>query len=264
MLVSTALVLFMTLPGLALFYGGLVRSKNVLSVLMQCFSITALITVIWTAYGYSLSFDSAGMSEGVLNLRSCVGGLGKFMLRSVNAQTMTGRIPESVFFCYQLTFAIITPALIVGAFAERMKFSAMLWFTALWSTLVYVPLVHAVWGGPGSFMGDVMGVLDFAGGIVVHISAGFSALVCAIVLGKRKGYGVEPMPPHNLPTTVAGAGMLWVGWFGFNAGSALAANAQAGMAMMNTHLAASFAALTWMFTEWLVYGKPSVLGIVTG
>lgn len=264
MLVSTALVLFMTIPGLALFYGGLVRAKNVLSVLMQCFAITALITVLWAAYGYSLAFDSAGMSGGVLNLHSIIGGLGKFISRTVTAQSTVLTIPESVFYCYQLTFAIITPALIVGAFAERMKFSAMLWLMALWSTLVYLPVVHMVWGGPGSLIGSLMGVLDFAGGIVVHISAGFSALVCALMLGKRKGYRVEPMPPHNLAMTATGAAMLWVGWFGFNAGSALAANAQAGMAMLATQLASAFAALTWMFIEWIVYGKPSALGMVTG
>ena len=264
MLVSTALVLFMTIPGLALFYGGLVRAKNVLSVLMQCFAITAVITVLWAAYGYSLAFDSAGMSGGVLNLHSIVGGLGKFISRTVTAQSTVLTIPESVFYCYQLTFAIITPALIVGAFAERMKFGAMLLLMALWSTLVYLPVAHMVWGGPGSLMGSHMGVLDFAGGIVVHISAGFSALVCALMLGKRKGYRVEPMPPHNLAMTVTGAAMLWVGWFGFNAGSALAANAQAGMAMLVTQLASAFAALTWMFIEWLVYGKPSALGMVTG
>ena len=264
MLVSTALVLFMTIPGLALFYGGLVRAKNVLSVLMQCFAITAVITVLWAAYGYSLAFDSAGMSGGVLNLHSIVGGLGKFISRTVTAQSTVLTIPESVFYCYQLTFAIITPALIVGAFAERMKFGAMLLLMALWSTLVYLPVAHMVWGGPGSLMGSHMGVLDFAGGIVVHISAGFSALVCALMLGKRKGYRVEPMPPHNLAMTVTGAAMLWVGWFGFNAGSALAANAQAGMAMLVTQLASAFAALTWMFIEWVVYGKPSALGMVTG
>lgn len=264
MLVSTALVLFMTIPGLALFYGGLVRAKNVLSVLMQCFAITALVTVLWAVYGYSLAFDSAGMSEGVLNLHSIIGGLGKFLSRAVTPQSTVLTIPESVFYCYQLTFAIITPALIVGAFAERMKFSAMLWLMALWSTLVYLPVAHMVWGGPGSLMGNLMGVLDFAGGTVVHINAGFSALVCALMLGKRKGYRIEPMPPHNLAMTVTGAAMLWVGWFGFNAGSALAANAQAGMAMLVTHLATAVAALTWMFLEWTLHGKPSVLGIVTG
>ena len=220
--------------------------------------------MVWAAYGYSLAFDSAGMSEGTLNLHTIIGGLGKFVSRTVTAQTTVLTIPESVFYCYQLTFAIITPALIVGAFAERMKFSAMLWLMALWSTLVYLPLVHTVWGGPGSLMGSHMGVLDFAGGIVVHISAGFSALVCALMLGKRKGYKVEPMPPHNLAMTVTGAAMLWVGWFGFNAGSAMAANAQAGMAMLATHLASAFAALTWMLIEWLTYGKPSALGMVTG
>ena len=262
-LTATALVLFMTIPGLALFYGGLVRSKNVLSVLLQCVSITALVTVIWVAYGYSLAFDQAGMQVDVLNPSSFIGGFSKLFLRGVTGSSVSGTIPETVFITFQMTFAIITPALIIGAFAERMKFSAMLWFTGLWVTLVYLPVCHMVWGGPGSYMGS-MGVLDFAGGIVVHVTAGFSALVAAIVIGKREGFGHTPMPPHSLTLTVTGAGMLWVGWFGFNAGSAVAANGQAGMAMLVTQISPAVAALTWMTVEWATYGKPSALGFATG
>ena len=267
MLTAMALVLFMTLPGLALFYAGLVRSKNVLSVLMQCFSITALISVLWVIFGYSLSFDGTGMVEGVTNWHSFLGAFGKVFSRGVTVDSISvlaPTIPETVYYGFQLTFAIITPALIIGAFAERMKFSAMLWFMGLWFTLVYIPICHMVWGGAGSFLGGNLGVLDFAGGIVVHISAGVAALLCAIFLGKRRGYGLAPMPPHNLAMTVAGASMLWVGWFGFNAGSACGANGAAGMATLVTHLSAAVAALVWMGLEWNLSGKPSVLGMVTG
>jgi Amt family ammonium transporter len=267
MLISMALVLFMTIPGLALFYGGLVRTKNVLSVLMQCFSITALITVLWVLYGYTLAFDRTGMEAGIINLHSFIGGMSRLLTLGVTVDSISSlapTIPESVFYCFQLTFAIITPALIVGAFAERMKFSAMLLFMALWFTLVYVPICHMVWAGDGSFMGSYLGVLDFAGGTVVHCNAGVAALVCALVIGKRRGYGSEPMPPHNLGLTVTGAGMLWVGWFGFNAGSALSAGAGAGMAMLVTHVATAAATLMWMMIEWRRAGKPSALGAATG
>jgi Amt family ammonium transporter len=263
MLTATALVLFMTIPGLALFYSGLVRSKNVLSVMMQCFAITSLVTVLWALVGYSLAFDTSGMEKGVTNLNSFVGGLDKALLAGVGRDSLTYAIPETVFMVFQLTFAIITPALIVGAFAERMKFSAMLWFMGLWSLLVYAPIAHMVWSGDGGLMWD-WGVLDFAGGTVVHINAGVAALVAAIVLGRRKGYPGTAMPPHNLGYTVVGASMLWVGWFGFNAGSAVAADGNAGMAMAVTQIATATAALAWMFSEWLVHGKPSVLGIASG
>ncbi len=262
-LTATALVLFMTIPGLALFYAGLVRTKNVLSVLMQCFVLTALVTLLWLAYGYSLAFDAAGMQAGVTNLHSFVGGLGKAFLSGVGIESTAGSIPEALFFAFQLTFAIITPALIVGAFAERMRFSAMLVFMALWLTLVYLPVCHMTWGGEGGFFAD-LGVLDFAGGIVVHITAGVAALVLSIVIGTRRGWPTVAMPPHNLTMTVTGTGMLWVGWFGFNAGSALSAGAGAAMALVATHVSASTAALTWMAIEWLHRGKPSALGIVTG
>jgi len=263
MLTSTALVLFMTIPGLALFYGGLVRAKNVLSVLMQCFAITGLITVLWALYGYSLAFSTTGMEAGVTNLASFVGGLDKAFLAGVGRDSLTAAIPESVFVTFQMTFAIITPALIVGAFAERIKFSALLWFMGIWFTVVYTPIAHMVWSGDGGLMWD-WGVLDFAGGTVVHINAGIAGLVAALVLGKRKGYPTTAMPPHNLGFTVIGAAMLWVGWFGFNAGSAVAANDSAGMAMLVTQIATATAALAWMFSEWLTHGKPSVLGIATG
>ena len=263
MLSSTALVLFMTIPGLALFYGGLVRAKNVLSVLMQCFALTAMITIIWVLWGYSLAFDTTGMQAGVTNLSSFVGGLKNLFLGAVNADSMSGTIPETVFVTFQLTFAIITPALIAGAFAERMKFSAMILFMALWTTVVYAPICHMAWSGDGSFFGD-RGVLDFAGGTVVHINAGVAALVAAILVGKRKGYPESPIAPHSMVLTVVGASMLWVGWFGFNAGSALAADGAAGMAMLVTQVATASAALAWMLVEWAKHGKPSVLGIVTG
>ena len=264
MLTSTALVLFMTIPGLALFYGGLVRTKNVLSVLMQCFSLTGLITILWVVCNYSLAFSTTGMREGVTNFHSFVGGLGKAFLSGVSVQSLSGTIPETVFITFQLTFAIITPALIAGAFAERMKFSAMLWFMAIWSIVVYTPICHMAWSGEGSFFGSMLGALDFAGGTVVHINAGIAALVAALVIGKRVGYPVTPMPPHSLTLTVVGASMLWVGWFGFNAGSALAADGAAGMAMLVTQVCTATAALTWMFVEWARHGKPSVLGIATG
>jgi Amt family ammonium transporter len=263
MLVATALVLFMTIPGLALFYGGLVRTKNVLSVLMHCLTLTALVTLLWLAFGYSLAFDTTGMEPGVVGLHSFVGGLSRSFLSGVGGETLWGTIPEALFFAYQLTFAIITPALIVGAFAERMRFSAMLWFCALWLLLVYLPVCHAVWGGKGSLLGD-LGVLDFAGGIVVHVTAGVAALVACLAIGPRRGYPETAMPPHNLTMTVMGTGMLWVGWFGFNGGSALAANGQAALAIVATQVSASAAALTWMAIEWWRLGKPSVLGIATG
>ncbi|MEH3022102.1 MAG: ammonium transporter [Pseudomonas oryzihabitans] len=266
MLVSTALVLFMTIPGLALFYGGMVRAKNVLSVMMQCFAITGLVSILWMLYGYSLAFDTTGMEKGVTNFNSFIGGLGKAFLSSLQHDAVTSAtalFPESVFVTFQMTFAIITPALIVGAFAERMKFSAMLVFTGLWFTFVYAPIAHMVWSGDGGLMWD-WGVLDFAGGTVVHINAGVAGLVAALVLGKRKGYPTTPMAPHNLGYTLVGAAMLWVGWFGFNAGSAAAANGTAGMAMLTTQIATAAAALGWMFAEWITHGKPSALGIASG
>ena len=263
MLTSTALVLFMTIPGLALFYGGLVRAKNVLSVLMQCFATAGLVTLVWVLWGYSLAFDTAGMQGGVTNLNSFVGGLGKALLLGVGLDSLAGSIPETVFITFQMTFAIITPALIAGAFAERMKFSAVLLFTVIWSTVVYAPICHMAWSGDGSFFGD-LGVLDFAGGTVVHINAGVAALVAALIVGRRQGYPSHPIPPHSMTLTVVGASMLWVGWFGFNAGSALAADGAAGMAMLVTQVATGTAALSWMFAEWKGHGKPSVLGIVTG
>lgn len=263
MLTATVLVLFMTIPGLALFYGGMVRSKNLLSVMMQCFAITGLISVLWFVYGYSLAFDTTGMAAGTLNLHSFVGGLANLFLSGLTKEALVGTFPESVFVTFQMTFAIITPALIVGAFAERMKFSAMLIFMGVWFTLVYAPIAHMVWGGDGALMWD-WGVLDFAGGTVVHINAGIAGLVACLMLGKRKGYPNTPMAPHNLGYTLMGAAMLWVGWFGFNAGSAVAADETAGMAMLVTQIATATAALAWMFAEWLSHGKPSALGIASG
>lgn len=254
-LTSTALVLFMTLPGLSLFYAGLVRSKNALSVLMQCFAITCLVSILWLAGVYSFIFADGG------DLQKFIGGASKAFMPDLGTDTLVGDIPETVFFMFQMTFAIITPALIVGGFAERMKFSAMLWFSTLWLIMVYTPVCHWVWGG--GWLAD-MGVMDFAGGIVIHVNAGVAALVTALVLGKRKGFPTTPMPPHNMPMVVTGAGMLWVGWFGFNAGSALTADGAAGMAMLVTHIGAAAGSLTWMFIEWIKFGKPSVLGIVTG
>ncbi|MDH2433516.1 ammonium transporter [Pokkaliibacter sp. MBI-7] len=263
MLTSTALVLMMTIPGLALFYGGMVRAKNVLSVMMQCFAITGLISILWMLYGYSLAFDTDGMEKGVTNFNSFFGSLSKAFLSGLTTDSLTGTIPESVFITFQMTFAIITPALIVGAFAERMKFSAMLVFSGLWFTFVYAPIAHMVWSGDGGLMWD-WGVLDFAGGTVVHINAGVAGLVAALVLGKRKGYPSTPMAPHNLGYTLTGAAMLWVGWFGFNAGSAVSAGGTTGMAMLVTQIATAAAALGWMFAEWITHGKPSALGIASG
>jgi len=251
-LTSTALVLFMTLPGLALFYGGLVRSKNVLSVLMQCFAIAGFVSMLWLVAGYSLAFG-----EG----NAWIGDFSKVMLGGVGRETLAGDIPESLFMLFQMTFAIITPALIIGGFAERMKFSAILLFTIFWLFLVYVPITHWVWGG--GWLGQ-MGLYDFAGGTVVHITAGVAALVAAIVLGPRRGFPETPMPPHNMTMTVTAAGMLWVGWFGFNGGSALAANGDAAMAMLVTHISAAAGAMLWMGMEWIKFGKPSALGAVTG
>jgi len=263
MLTATMLVLLMTIPGLALFYGGMVRAKNLLSVLMQCFAITAVVTVAWFVYGYSLAFDTTGMQAGVTNIHSFIGGFGHAMLSGVTPTSLYQTVPESVFVMFQMTFAIITPALIVGAIAERMKFSSLLVFTLLWLTVVYLPIAHMVWSGPGSWLGD-LGVLDFAGGTVVHINAGIAGLVACLVLGKRRGYPTTPMPPHNLGYTLMGASMLWLGWFGFNAGSAVAANGSAGMAMLVTQIATAGAAIGWMAVEWAIHKRPSVLGIASG
>ncbi|MFC4528405.1 ammonium transporter [Dyella halodurans] len=263
MLTATALVLLMTIPGLALFYGGMVRAKNLLSILMQCFAITALVSVLWMLYGYSLAFSTEGMQAGVSNLHSFIGGLDRIFLAGLKPDSRYQTVPESVFVMFQLTFAIITPALIIGAFAERMKFSALLWFSGLWLTIVYLPVAHMVWSGPGSLLGD-LGVLDFAGGTVVHINAGIAGLIACLVIGKRRGYPHVPMPPHNLGYTVMGASLLWLGWFGFNAGSAVAANGSAGMAMLATQIATAAAALGWLGAEWIAHGRPSVLGIVSG
>jgi Amt family ammonium transporter len=252
MLTSTALVLMMTIPGLALFYGGMVRKKNVLAIMMQCFTITCLVTVLWMVCGYSLAFGEGS---------AVVGGLAKAMLSGIGADTLSGTIPESVFVTFQMTFAIITPALITGAFADRMKFSAMFIFMAVWLIVVYAPIAHWVWGG--GFLGEA-GVLDFAGGTVVHINAGVAGLVAALVLGPRSGFGSENMAPHNLTLTLTGASLLWVGWFGFNAGSAVASNGAAGMAMLVTQIATAAAALSWMFVEAMVRGKPGILGICSG
>jgi Amt family ammonium transporter len=255
-LTSTALVLFMTIPGLSLFYAGLVRAKNVLSVLMQCFALTCLMSVLWFVAGYTLAFGSEGVPQGRF-----IGDLGNLFFASISLDSVNGTVPASLFAIFQMTFAIITPALIVGGFAERMRFSAMLLFSSIWMLLVYAPVCHWVWGG--GWLGD-MGLQDFAGGTVVHITAAVAALMAAVVMGPRRGFGTVAMPPHNLTLTVAGAGMLWVGWFGFNAGSAVAADGSAAMAMLVTHLSAACGALGWMLMEWLRHGKPSVLGIVTG
>ncbi|MGZ8227376.1 MAG: ammonium transporter [Methylococcaceae bacterium] len=254
-LTATALVLFMTIPGLSLFYAGLVRSKNVLSVLMQCFSITCLVSILWLAGVYSFIYADGG------DWQKLIGGASKVFLPGIGTSSMTGDIPESVYFMFQMTFAIITPALIVGAFAERMKFSAMLWFSGLWLIIVYLPICHWMWGG--GWLAE-LGAMDFAGGIVIHVNAGVAALVSALVLGNRKGFPTIAMPPHNMTMVVTGAGMLWVGWYGFNAGSALTSDGRAGMALLVTHIGAATGALTWMFIEWRRFGKPSVLGIVTG
>lgn len=253
MITATALVLMMTIPGISLFYAGMVRSKNVLSVLMQCFTITSLISILWIIYGYSIAFGDASPLWG---------GLNAAFLKGVDSQSLVGTIPESVFLMFQMTFAIITPALIIGAFAERMRFSALLWFMVAWFTFVYLPICHWVWGENGWLEG--IGILDFAGGTVVHINAGVAGLIGAILLGRRRGYQITQMQPHNLVLTLIGASLLWVGWFGFNAGSELAANGNTGMIMLVTQVASAAAALTWMFCEWLTHGKPSVLGIVSG
>lgn len=256
LLTATALVLFMTLPGLSLFYGGLVRVRNVLSVLMQCFALAALMSLVWFVAGYTLAFGSPGVEQG-----PWLGDLGNLFLSGITMDGVNGSIPDSLFVMFQMTFAIITPALIVGGFAERMRFSAMLIFCTAWVLFVYAPICHWVWGG--GWLGS-MGLQDFAGGTVVHITAGVAALVAAVMMGPRRGFGSVAMPPHNLTMTVTGAGMLWVGWFGFNAGSAVAADQSAAMAMLVTHLSAACGALAWMSMEWIRHGKPSVLGIVTG
>jgi Amt family ammonium transporter len=252
---ATALVLMMTIPGLSLFYAGLVRTKNVLSVLMQCFTITCLMSILWMVIGYSLAFGDGG------SMNAFIGGTSNFMLGAIGQETPSGTIPESVFALFQMTFAVITPALIVGGFAERMRFSAVVLFSAAWLILVYAPICHWVWGG--GWLSE-LGVMDFAGGIVVHVTAGVAALVAAMVLGNRKGFPVQAMPPHNMTLTITGAGMLWVGWFGFNGGSALGANGDAGMAMLVTHISAAMGACTWMLLEKWKYGKASALGAVTG
>lgn len=256
MLTATALVLFMTIPGLSLFYAGLVRTKNVLSVLMQCFALTCLMSILWFAVGYTIAFGSDGVEQGKF-----IGDFGNIFFASITMDSMNGDIPASLFAVFQMTFAIITPALIVGGFAERMKFSSMLVFCSAWMLLVYAPVCHWVWGG--GWLGD-LGLQDFAGGTVVHITAAVAALVAAVVMGPRRGFGTTAMPPHNLTMTVCGAGMLWVGWFGFNAGSAVAADNSAAMAMLVTHISAAAGSLAWMAMEWVRHGKPSVLGIVTG
>jgi ammonium transporter, Amt family len=254
-LTATCLVLLMTLPGLALFYSGLVRGKNALSILIQCFAITCVVSILWFAVGYSLAFTHGGSANGL------IGGLERAFLGGMSRDALTGSIPESLFAMFQMTFAIITPALVIGGYAERIRFSVVLWFSALWLLLVYVPVAHWVWGG--GWLAK-LGVMDFAGGIVVHVNAGVAALVCALVIGRRRGFPNVPMAPHSLPLAVAGAGMLWVGWFGFNGGSALAANGSAAMAVVATHLGASAGALAWMLLEWSRYGKPSALGVITG
>ena len=256
MITATALVLFMTIPGLSLFYAGLVRSKNVLSVLMQCFALTCLMSILWFAVGYTIAFGSEGVEQG-----AWIGDFGNIFFAAITMNSVSGDIPATLFAIFQMTFAIITPALIVGGFAERMRFSAMLIFSSIWLLVVYAPVCHWVWGG--GWLGQ-MGLQDFAGGTVVHITAAVAALVAAIVMGPRKGFGTAAMLPHNLTMTVTGAGMLWVGWFGFNAGSALAANESATMAMLVTHISAAAGSLSWMAMEWIRHGKPSVLGIVTG
>jgi Amt family ammonium transporter len=254
-LTSTALVLFMTLPGLALFYSGLVRGKNSLSILVQCFGITCLTTLLWMAVGYSLTFRDGG------SMQSVIGGLDGMFFRDITRDSLSGTIPEALFAMFQMTFAIITPALVIGGYAERVRFSAVLWFSGLWLLLVYVPIAHWIWGG--GWLAK-LGVMDFAGGLVVHVNAGMAALVCALVIGRRRGFPQVPMPPHSLPLAACGAGMLWVGWFGFNGGSALAANGSAATAVLVTHVGASAGALAWMVMEWGKYGKPSLLGVITG
>jgi ammonium transporter, Amt family len=255
LLTATALVLLMTLPGLALFYGGLVRGKNTLSVLMQCFAITCVASMLWLIAGYSLTFRDGGAAQAL------IGGFDRIFLAGMDRAAVVGSVPEPVYFMFQLTFAVIAPALVIGGYAERIRFSVVLWFSSLWLMFVYVPVAHWIWGG--GWLAK-LGVMDFAGGIVVHVNAGVAALVCALVVGRRRGFPGTPMPPHSLPLVVCGAGLLWVGWFGFNGGSALHANGTAGMAILATHLGASAGALAWMLSEWSRYGKPSVLGVVTG
>jgi Amt family ammonium transporter len=257
MIVATALVLFMTLPGLALFYGGLVRSKNVLSIFVQCFALAGVMSLLWVLYGYSLAFGNGGQWQWV------IGNLDKALLKGVTVASVSGTIPESLFLAFQMTFAIITPALVVGAFAERMKFKSMLLFSIIWFTLSYLPICHMAWAGEGALFHS-WGVLDFAGGTVVHVNAGIAGLVTCLMIGRRSGYPREVMRPHNLPFAVMGAGMLWVGWFGFNAGSELAADGTAAMALLVTHLAAATAAVVWMLIEMWAHGKASALGIATG
>ena len=263
MIVASAFVLMMTIPGVALFYGGMVRAKNLLSVMMQCLALTALVTVLWMVYGYSLAFSTEGMHAGITNWHSFLGAFDRVMLAGLTPNTLYQTVPESTFVMFQLTFAIITPALIIGAYAERMKFSAMLWFSGLWLTLVYLPIAHMVWSGPGSLLGD-LGVLDFAGGTVVHINAGIAGLVACLVIGKRRGWPHTHMPPHNLGYTVVGASLLWLGWFGFNAGSAVAANGSAGMAMLVTQIATAAAVIGWVAVEWIMHKRASVLGAASG
>ena len=255
MMMATALVLFMTLPGLALFYSGLVRGKNSLSILMQCFAITGLVSMLWFVAGYSLAFGNGGDAQGF------IGGLDRALFTGMGRESLAGGIPETLFAMFQMTFAIITPALVIGGYAERVRFSVVLWFSGLWLLLVYVPVAHWVWGG--GWLAK-LGVMDFAGGIVVHVNAGMAALVCALVVGRRRGFPQVAMAPHSLPLAACGAGMLWVGWVGFNGGSALAANGTATMAVLTTHLGASAGAFAWMLVEWKRYGKPSLLGVITG
>ena len=262
-LISTGLVLFMTIPALALFYGGLVHQKNVLSILMQCLIITSLMSLIWVTFGYSLAFDTAGMEKGSTGINAFIGGTSHLMLGGITPDSVSGTIPTILFVAFQMTFAAITPALMIGAFCERMKFSAIMIFCCLWLVVVYLPICHMTWGGEGGYFAD-LGVLDFAGGIVVHVTAGFAALVACIMVGPRKGYPQNTPPPHNLTMTVTGTAMLWVGWFGFNAGSALGANGSAAMTLMVTHLSACTATLVWMGIEWLKGGKVGVLGAATG
>lgn len=263
MITAAVLVLFMCLPGLALFYGGLVRAKNMLSLFTQCFGTAGVVGLLWAMYGYSLVVDNTGMVEGELNFNSFIGGLNKAFLAGMTAESLIGNIPEGVFVTFQMTFAIIIPALIAGAFAERMKFSAALFFMAVWFTLVYAPIAHMVWGGAGALMHN-WGVLDFAGGTAVHINAGVAALVASLMLGKRKGYPHTPMPPHNLSLALVGAAMLWVGWFGFNIGSAGGLSSLAGIIMINTQLGACAGVVGWMLIEWFRAGRPSALGLASG
>ena len=262
-IVATALVLFMNIPALAFFYGGLVRTKNVLSVLMQCLALTGVLSLVWLICGYTLAFDTTGMVENEIGIRSFIGGFSKAFLAGVDADSLSGTIPEVLYFAFQMTFAVITPGLIVGAFAERMKFSSMLVFSTLWLLLVYVPICHMTWGGKGAFFSD-MGVIDHAGGIVVHVTAGVAALVACLMIGKRRGYPTRPMKPHNLTMTFAGTAMLWVGWFGFNAGSGLKADGAAAMTLVVTHISAATATLVWIVIEWIKNGNPSMLGAATG